>query len=87
MNEEQRLRQLARVARREQPPRVDVANQVMARLRRREAETAPGVSPLAWVAVASATVAIPLAVAGVYVWQHLTDPLLLAFLEPGGGLL
>ena len=87
MNEEQKLRQLARVARREEPPRVDVANRVMARLRRREAEATSGVRPLAWVAVASAAVAIPLAVAGAYTWQHHTDPLLLAFFEPGGGLL
>jgi hypothetical protein len=87
MNEERRLRQLARAARREEPPRVDVANRVMARLRRAEADTAPSVGPLAWVAVASATIAIPLAIAAVYMWQHLSDPLLLAFLEPGGGLL
>jgi len=87
MNEEQRLRRLAQVARREQPPEVHVASRVMARLRRCEAEAAPGVRPLAWVAAGSALVAIPLAIAALYMWQHLTSPLLLALLEPGGGLL
>ncbi|MBM3498373.1 MAG: hypothetical protein FJX74_06845 [Armatimonadetes bacterium] len=87
MNEEQKLRRLARIARREEPPRVDVAGRVMARLHRREADEGLGVRPLAWVAVAGAAVAIPLAIAAAYMWQHLTDPLLLAFVEPGGGLL
>jgi hypothetical protein len=87
MNEEQKLRQLARVARREPPPRVDVAEQVMARLRRREAQTTASLRPLAWVAVAGATIAVPLAIAAGFAWQHLSDPLLLAFAESGGGLL
>lgn len=87
MNEEQRLRQLARVARREAPPRVDVAGRVMARLRRREADMAPNVRPLVWVAAGSAAVAVPLAIAGVNAWLHLSSPLLSVFLEPGGGLL
>jgi len=87
MNEEERLLQLARLARREQPPRADVAGSVMAALRRREAEASPNVRPLAWVAVGSAAVAIPLAIAAAYAWQHWTDPLLGIFLESGGGLL
>ncbi|MBM3477081.1 MAG: hypothetical protein FJX75_27755 [Armatimonadetes bacterium] len=87
MNEEQRLRQLARIARREEPPHVDVARRVMARLRRREAEAAPSVRPLAWVAAGSAAVAIPLAVAAVNIWLHLANPILGLFLEQSGGLL
>jgi hypothetical protein len=87
MNEEQRLRKLARIARREEPPRVDVAGRVMARLRRREADAAPRVNPLAWVAAGSLAVAVPLAIAALYMLQHWTNPLLGLFVESGGGLL
>ena len=87
MNEEQRLRQLARIARREEPPHMEVASRVMARLCRREAEAAPSIRPLAWIAACSAAVAVPLAIAALQAWLHLANPLLGVFLEPGGGLL
>jgi len=86
MNEEQRLRQLAAIARLESAPPVDVAASVMARLCRRAAEAVPSVRPLAWVAGLSAALAVPLTVAAMYVLQHWTDPLLGVLLEPPLGL-
>ncbi len=66
-------------ARLEQPPRVDVANQVLARLRSQTRIVTIGERPLAWIAAIAAAAAAPIAAGGVYCWTQLTNPLMQAF--------
>ncbi len=87
MNEEDRIRRLAARARMEKAPEVDVTGRVMAILRVEAERPVPTVRPLAWVAGASVALAIPAALVGIWVWNSLTDPLVIAFVESPWGML
>jgi hypothetical protein len=75
MNEEDLIRKLAERARMETPPRVDVADSVMAALRAAAPDSPAKVDPLAWVAAASAAAAIAVLVAALRVGESWTDAL------------
>jgi hypothetical protein len=75
MNPEDLVRQLAERARLETPPRVDVANRVMARLRGGREEAATGWIPLGWVTALAVAVTIPVALLALAAWETWTDPL------------
>ena len=75
MSEEQLRRLMAR-ARQERPPRTDVTAPVMAAVHAAGRAQAATLAPLAWVAVASAAVAVPAALAAAGAWELLSDPLL-----------
>lgn len=87
MNDEERIRKLAARARMETPPAVDVTNRVMAILHEEAARQAPAFRPLAWVAGVSFALAIPAGLLGIWVWNSLTDPLVMAFVESPWGML
>ncbi len=87
MNGEERIRRLAARARLETPPEVDVRDRVMAVLQAEATQQAPTVRPLAWVAGVSFALAIPAALLGIWVWNSLTDPLVIAFVESPWGML
>ncbi len=80
-----RLERLVARARKEQPPRVDVTDRVMLRIR----DTAPApmsLRPFVWVASAALALALPLAIAVPYAlraWEH---PLVQMFAQVGRGL-
>jgi hypothetical protein len=76
MNELEFLKKLGMVAGREDFPQPDVTRRVLAALREREEDS---FRPLAWVAVLSSAVAIPLAIASFYTLETLTDPLFNVF--------
>jgi len=78
--EEQIILKLAEAARAESPPRVDVANRVMAILYERQAQRVAESTAFAWVAGVGAAAAVPLVVAAMSVWQTMTDPMLGALL-------
>ena len=64
MKEERIIQELASLARKEAPPQVNVADRVMAILRTSRGEgRRTVVDPIAWVAAASAAVAIPVVLA------------------------
>jgi len=79
MNETEMLRQLARRARLENPPRVDAADAVMRRIRSAPAGQAYSphamLRPLMWVAACSALVAVVLVPAALNSWQDWLYPL------------
>jgi len=75
MNAEQWLRQLVDRARMETPPRVNVADRVMARLRGGREEAATGWIPLGWVTALAVAVTIPVALLALAAWETWTDPL------------
>lgn len=81
MNEEHRIRKLASRVRMDTPPRVDVADRVMAILRARGREGAARVDPLTWVAAASAAAAIAVLVAAASVGESWTDILMASRIE------
>ena len=86
MNPEERFRQLAERARLETPPRVDVANRVMAQLRSLTEENGAVVRPLAWVAAFSTATAVALALLALPAWQTLNDPVVKILLSSTGGM-
>jgi hypothetical protein len=87
MNEEERIRRLAGRARMETPPAVDVTDRVMAILHAEASRQTPVSRPLAWVAAVSFGLAIPAGLLGIWVWNSLTDPLVMAFVESPWGML
>jgi hypothetical protein len=73
------LKRLAAQARLEASPAVDVVDQVMSRLQARPRVVYYGERPLAWITAFAAAAAIPIAAAGLFCWNQLTDPLMQAF--------
>ena len=91
MNVETLLQRLARRARMSVPPRVNVADRVMAQLAgsgRLEAAIAleAGDRTLAWGLAACAAVAVVAAVIAYGVWQGWQDPVVVAFADLTWGL-
>jgi hypothetical protein len=81
MNEEQRIRRLASRAPAQAPPRVDVADRVMATLRRAEEAPALDARPLAWVAALSAAGAAAVTLLAFSMQASWADVLLAAFTD------
>ena len=73
MNEEELMKKLASRARLEQPPQLDVADKVMAALYSPTEEERVASNPLAWVAAASAALAIVVAVLAIPALDTWTD--------------
>ncbi len=73
---EDRLRRLMARARLESGPPVDVTRRVAAALRAQRYEERVAIAQLAWIAAASAAVAVPATLASLAAWELLTDPLL-----------
>ena len=86
-SDEERLRELGRVARHEPAPKVAVAHAVMARIRARQAAPTSGFRTLAWIAAGSLALAVPVAIMALRAWQEWTDPLLRLFADPLWGTL
>lgn len=87
MKEERIIQKLASMARKESPPQVDVADRVMAVLRTRGQGRRTVVDPIAWVAAASAAVAIPVVLAAFSVGGSWSDTLMAALADLAGWML
>jgi hypothetical protein len=87
MKEERIVRKLAAVARKEAPPEVDVADRVMAILRTAGRGRRTGVNPLVWVAVGSATLAIPVLAAAVFFGDSWGETLMATLTDLGWWML
>lgn len=87
MKEERIIQKLASIAQKETPPQVDVADRVMAILRARGEGRRTLVDPIAWVAAASAAVAIPVVLAAFSVGGSWSDTLMAALADLVGWML
>ena len=83
MNTHGSLDHLFDKARRETPPRVDVADRVIARLR---GEAAPEPHPLAWIAAAASLAAAAVCIMAWVSWQTSLDPVAEVLYLAGGVL-
>ena len=84
MKEERIIQELASLARKEAPPQVNVADRVMAILRTRGEGRRTVIDPIAWVAVASAAVAIPVVLAAFSLGGSWSDTLMAALADLPG---
>jgi hypothetical protein len=76
MKGEDLIRKLAEKARMEEIPKVDVSDQVMRIIRSAESTEELSFSPFAWVAGASAAIALPVFLFGITSWSDWSSPLL-----------
>jgi hypothetical protein len=87
MKEEKIIRKLATRAKAEDPPRVDVTQQVMETLYARAKVDTFELKPLVWVMGFSSSTATLISVWSVASWQAITDPLLRIIFELSWGIL
>ncbi len=70
---------LAKAARREEAPPVDISGRVAAVIQERE--SGPGYAPLQWIAVGSIAAAAAMGLSMVSLYQNWSDPLNILFLD------